>query len=740
MNKLKFSFFSFKPNARLYDLTEKRKGFFQKKCLVRVTCLNWHPDKENILAIGTRTGLIYVYDTNSQDPIEHSIQLKPEVYKSLYIYGIAWGPNVLERPSKAIADRMPIVKQTFDFIYCLVDDGKIVIINLITKRTMQFKEIADIFLDKQWSELSWKSDYSLLAVGDKEGSVDVFSNSLTVFQKLTHIITINDVFRSPIESISWHPIHIKSEDNQKVTSNLESQIAIAATENTIKIINLWPIVVESAKDESDLPLMVNSVDKTLVGHEGRVFRTNWSIFRENHLVSSSEDMTVKVWNCNMHSERELWKTYNGHFNKTLVAKWSLVDPDIIFSGGHDSIVSVWNVNEIDNEKPKSIKTVESACVVAKPNEFKFVVKDDDDEEDTIESSDEKAGDKDDLQGQYQPMEEGRFIKSSKNDERNVKLTITYIQEETHHLERLPANAFVNSLKNDGDKVDDKEDFEIENDENETDATTSKSTDKAKKRKTKRNESRVKSLLTLSTCYDNSLTKLEHFKDLDKMIIDFEWKKKNAGLNALEERTKNGLVEQVKPTFLLYGTCEDVENLSKFEIDNHLNNDDLESACLVKLLSTNLKTVIDEATKEHQLTDSLVAMSSSVSLDYWQQTTQNYVDQLIGKGRIVVAASYLLSLFRIKDALELLIKSRFYKEALMLAKTRFTPDNIYIRSITYALANDYSKAGNYESEAKCWISIDHYYEAARVLAARIDPLSARYAVRCCKIAFRNELEN
>lgn len=741
-----------------------------------MTCLNWSPVKENLLVIGTRTGLIFVYNLDEHDPIVNSIQLSRDVYPNPYIYSIYWGPNVLdEKPQMKKDNKTLSFRQQFDYIYSVVDGGKIGIINLNSKTFLNFIDIADVYIEKQWTEINWKSDYTLLAVGNSEGSVDIFSNDLFKIGKLKHIITIDEIFKSPIESVVFHPIFLKKND-RKSSSTKDNVIAIAGTENTIKIIDLTEYV-QKAKIETqqhDLPFILNKVDKVLDDHKGRVFKLSWSPFKDMQLLSCSEDKTVKVWNCEKSIDQSLITTYYGHFGRVLVAKFSQTEPDTVISGGSDSILAIWKISEQTGAIPQPIQC--SSAYTIKPFEFQQLVKEIDNISD--DKSEEKVLNVANSQNQHdltdnrpdlkEVLKDGKLINRyidgdrevciiEKYNEANEKLTVTHYRSLKSQSENLTTNDNLNSIDN--------------------------STDYTEKRKRRRqeknkNETKAKSLLTLSTKNDNSLTKLAHYDDIDKMLIDCETRKKRdldrKTLNAQLKRINNisldseqleeikkerdtilkklsnlqGMVEnkpkiddETRSTFLLYGSSEDMECLSKREIINHLKNDDSDSANLVRLLSNDLKTVIEEAKSNDQLNETLVAMSSSISLNYWQQTVQDYVEQLIKKGKIVMASCYLLSLFRIGDALDLLVKHHLYKEALMVAKTRFTSENnVYTQAIVHSLAHDYAKTGNYESEIKCWLSIDYLYEAARVFASRIDPISSKYLVRCCKTALKYNLEN
>lgn len=794
-------YLTYSGSSKVYDLSEKRKGFY-KKTAIRVTCLSWNPVKENQLAIGTRFGLIYVYDLKNPEPIDFSIQLSQEEY----IYSICWGPNVLDEKPRKKQDLETSVRQSFEYIYCTLDGCKIGVANLSSEKMMAFSEIADILIEKQWTDLVWKGDYTLLALGDKDGSIDIFSNSLLKVGKLKHIITIDEAFNSPIESLAFHPIFTRKDDRH-FSSPRDDVIAIADTKNEIKIIDLKQYV-ERAKMEAEaenLPFIVDTLDKVLAGHTDRIYSLSWSPFHEMQLLSCGGDNAVKVWNCNEPADKALITTFYGHFSRVLVAKFSQTEPDIVVSGGNDSIVYIWKVNEQTGERPKPVECITANTVKRLECDIDLAFTEEEDSEpESEETEDEEDGEQnghpeeegvEDEQCKKQAAKEqhpkenglsfteeengrGEISKTEQFDEANEKLTYNRPpnelggQDSNHLVAGMVAG---NSIENAAN--------EEPNDEQAGAKRRKRKLNKAK------NETKAKSLLTLATMYDNSLNKLEHYRDIDKMMSEFEARKRRElerttltsrlkeclelECKSVPEKQSDAVIEQEpekqlteedrsamlgrleelqsyeqsfdedasRRNFLLYGNHKDVQRLSEKEIDNHLRNDDLESAHLVKFISGDLKTTINEAIENDQLTVNMVAMSASISLNYWHSVTRKYVETLVRRGKIVLAAGYLLTLFDINAALDLLVKHRMYKEALLVAKTRFTSSsNMYVQAITHVLAKDYAETGNFDSEVKCWISIGHFFEAARVFASRSDALSAKYCVVCCKFAVKYELLN
>ena len=652
--------------------------------------------------------------------------------------------------------------------------------------------------------------------------------------KLKHIIIIDEAFKSPIESLAFHPVFTKKDERQ-FSSSRDNVIAIADTKNEVKVIDLRQYV-ERARVESEaenLPFIVNNLDKVLAGHTDRIYRLSWSPFNEMQLLSCSGDKTVKIWNCNEPADKALVTTFYGHFSRVLVAKFSQTEPDIVISAGNDSIVYVWRVSEQAGERPKPVECITANTV--KRFECDIELADSEAEEKSETESEETDGDE--QSDDPKELHESKNGVANEQSEKNIVLINGEIITEENGREICKVEKFNeankkcdpdpnrqfnglvigNSIVN-GSSLDEtiltngtfngtlcSELNGTLNGEPNYEDEQAKANKRRKRKLVKaKNDTKAKSLLTLSTKYDNSLNKLEHYQDIDKMMTEFKEKKnreieKNALVSCvktsleLENRksaqdkleqssettarpdepeaerqtepdNKKPLTEEEKivmlarieelqnceqsfdedesrRSFLLYGNHKDVQRLSEKEIDNHLRNDDLESAHLVKFISGDLKTTINEAIESDQLTVNMVAMSASVSLNYWHTVTRKYVETLVRRGKIVLAAGYLLSLFDINAALDLLVKHRLYKEALLVAKTRFTSSsNVYVQAITHVLAKDYEETGNFDSEVKCWISIGYFYEAARVFASRSDSLSAKYCVICCKVAFKYELSN
>lgn len=890
----------------VYRLDEHRKGFF-KKFAIRVTCFSWHPERDSIIAVGSRTGLILVYNILKKDPVIDSFQLNEKEYKSLYVYSIYWGPNILEDKKKFPDDIVAGLNKIFDYIYCQVDN-RIVIINTATRAFLKFVDIADIYIEKQWTEICWKKDFRLLAVGCNEGTIDIFKHSMVVFYKLKHLVTI-EVFKEPIHSICWHPIQSKPDENEpRFNTEYENVIAIASTQSVIKVIDLRDEIEEAEKEDQnesiDLPLMVDRVDYLLDDHKGRVYRMCFSTFKEMYLLSTSDDWTVKIWDLTKDINNYLVLTYYGHFSRTIAARWSLTVPDLVLSGGFDSIFSVWSVKDQTNEKPEPIKVHQQQIIKPLYEQYmdlKKLTEALEKEDATTEVEDESTSNEDNGEKEIKKTSNlSEVVKVEIIDEPERRSTITYFSKSKKDEDRpipVVCNAplferkkleidneifkaddslaqndstqeddcnlnvpgvtntpfdekkketsadkskrtakmsstfcedftklgkLVFSFENDSStKLDDlaKEDAEIvpqilctssetnNSEEKDKELTELKSSpveeicsdvDKTPdspekntldknlnseeipkvngevnpKKKTrirnKNKESKTKSILVLQTTFDNSMSKIEHLKDVDKMIQSFEKKQQvsseikiaedldehlekfadraleqdiNINTDKIDSIEQNKKEPKSNNSFLLYGDNEDMLSLAKLEADDYLKRGELESAQYIKLLSGSPMQVIDEARESNTLTDTLVAMSSSISLNYYQKTVLDYAEQLINNGKIVKASTYLLSLLRIKEAMDVLIKYKLYKEALMIAKTRFANNqNIYVTSLTKELAYNYAAMGNYESEAKCWLSIDYYYEAARVFASRQDRISVSYSVKCCKIALKNNLEN
>lgn len=135
---------------------------------------------------------------------------------------------------------------------------------------------------------------------------------------------------------------------------------------------------------------------------------------------------------------------------------------------------------------------------------------------------------------------------------------------------------------------------------------------------------------------------------------------------------------------------------------------------LRLYQGDFQGVIRDAMKNSELDESLVALSGSVSRAFWAETIEAYVKQLKKQFRYQEAATYLLSLGRISEAIGLLVYHKYYSHALVVAKSRSPGDDHLINDIIKSWAKHLTSRDKYEEAAKLYISIDRYQDAYKIL--------------------------
>jgi len=84
----------------------------------------------------------------------------------------------------------------------------------------------------------------------------------------------------------------------------------------------------------------------LTGHKGAVLDLSFNPFNDDILATSSEDLTIKIWNIKDGFEghkNDAVQTLSGHGKKVGSIKWHPTADNIIASAGADHVVKVWDV-------------------------------------------------------------------------------------------------------------------------------------------------------------------------------------------------------------------------------------------------------------------------------------------------------------------------------------------------------------------------------------------------------------
>lgn len=319
-----------------FDVTVLWQGIKSK-----VTALAWHPVKEGRLGFGTDDGRVGVFDTLSNKPPSISSH-----YHRRTVYVVAWGPacsTVSEEENETL------------FVIYSVGDG-IILSHNPKKFQNEAQDINSVIFKMNGpkqrvpirSEVSWNPDFSLVAIGNDDGSVEIYKSGTFKLLCVVHI------HRKLVNSIQWHPIH-----NVETSSSQKYYIATGSNEATIQIVDLSSVLGGKLHEAVDEVVLISEAKITLFGHNNRIVGLQWSPHDDNTLASVSFDGTARVWDA---SKGQTIASYHGHRGRLLCVQWSGSDPDVVFTGGEDFTFHKWRVSrnpysaEDDAQRKKKTKS------------------------------------------------------------------------------------------------------------------------------------------------------------------------------------------------------------------------------------------------------------------------------------------------------------------------------------------------------------------------------------------------
>ncbi|XP_044005002.1 gem-associated protein 5-like isoform X2 [Aphidius gifuensis] len=304
-------------SLRLWNLSEPHETTFDitslwQKIMGRVISVAWHPEKENLLAFGTSEGRIGVFDTSK-------IQKEPELFRQHHrrsIYSLGWAPKS-ENESK----------NKFNLYAC--GDGE------LTRWNLEKRDEKPIIIKpKNCTEFSWKSDYSCLAVGYEDGSIEFLNSECEILGKKLYLL------KKPIECIVWHP---NSTSTDVEFSEFKNYLAVSTNAPVITILDMSNLLASKTKyNQNDESQVEYKVVASLSGHADRIRCLAWSPHSSGQLVSASDDGYAQVWNI---SSQQIIASFTGHSSGIYSVMWSPLDPNLIITGSADFSLRVWKITD-----------------------------------------------------------------------------------------------------------------------------------------------------------------------------------------------------------------------------------------------------------------------------------------------------------------------------------------------------------------------------------------------------------
>ncbi|NXB53505.1 GEMI5 protein, partial [Leucopsar rothschildi] len=674
----------------IYDV----KTFWQS-IKSKVTALSWHPTKEGSLAFGTDDGKVGIFDTLSSSAKNKPPQISSTYHKKT-VYTLAWGPPTPPLISGEESEQPSVT------LYSCAGEG-IVFQHNPWKLNGEANDINKVIRDTNSikhklparTEISWKPDGKLLALGNEDGSIEIFQAP-----NLKLLCTIQQHHKL-INAIRWHHEH-------GTQPELSYLIASGSINATIYVHNLKNVV----ENSSENPLTITEPFRTLAGHTAKITSLSWSPHHEGRLVSACYDGTAQVWDV---MKEEPLCNYRGHQGRLLSVQWSPVESDCVYTGADDFSVHKWHISKqehtrppqgkksIELEKKRSIQPKVKAKKKKKPvgkSPGKQDANDAMNGDDSMKEMLEENG-VSDHEGEKQAQEAELADKVSVTVSRDA--SSSECDYSSFSLPKLSVTQKAAPVKKDPPKE--------------------KPTPDASLKKKK-----PRSILPLSTIMHHR-SKEDLHQDCLRLAACLKTKDNNEdGSSDLKDCIHLGL----------FTDRDSLHKMIDMEGKHHLENGHAELFQQLMLWKGDMKGVLQAAAERGELTDQLVAMSPMVGYQAWVWTVEAFAKQLCFQEQYVKAASHLLSIHKVYEAIELLKVNNFYREAIVMAKARLRPEDPVLKDLYTSWAALLEKDGHYSMAAKCYLGASSPYDAVKVLSKKGDVTSLKTAAELALISGEEEL--
>uniref|UniRef100_A0A8D0L820 Gem-associated protein 5 n=1 Tax=Sphenodon punctatus TaxID=8508 RepID=A0A8D0L820_SPHPU len=644
----------------------------------KVTALSWHPRKEGCLAFGTDDWKVGMYDTFSSKPPQIS-----STYHKKTVYTLAWGPPVPPISFGGDGDRPALT------LYSCAGEG-IVFQHNPWKLTGEAHDINKIIRDTNSikyklparTEISWKPDGKILALGNEDGSIEIFQAP-----NLKLLCTIQQHHKL-INAICWH-------HEYGTQPELSYMIASGSNNAVIYVHNLRSVIESS----SETPGMITEPLRTLAGHTSKITSLSWSPHHDGRLVSACYDGTAQVWDV---LKEEPLNNYRGHRGRLLCVQWSPVDPDSVYTGADDFCVHKWLASKQEHSRPpqgkKSIELEKRRFSQLKPKAKK---------------KKKPPGKVPVKQDARDTVNGGENVKESLLEENGV--SDQEGEKETQEPEPSGSVSAEGIYQTPSALIElCKYDCNVTNFFLVSDASM-------KKKKSR-------SILPVSTSMDHR-SKEEQHQDCLMLATCLNSKGLNEDLTyCLGDHIHLGLFTDRSSLYTMIET----------EGKGHLESGHPELFQQLMLWKGDMRGALQSAAERGELTDQLVEISPMAGYQAWVWTVEAFVKQLCFQEQYVKAASYLLSVHKVYEAVELLRSYHFYREAILIAKARLRPEDPVLQDLYTSWAAILEKDGHYSMAAKCYLGAASPYDATKVLAKKGDVASLKTAAELALIAGEKDL--
>ncbi|XP_061596575.1 gem-associated protein 5 isoform X2 [Cololabis saira] len=520
------------------------------------------------------------------------------------------------------------------------------------------------------TDLSWKPDGKVVAIGNEDGGIDVYqAPSLRLLCSIQQHHKI-------INALRWHHDH--------GAAGLQGLLASGSSNAIVYVHDLQSII--ECPPES--PVVLTEPYRRLCGHTSKITGMAWSPHHSGRLVTVSYDGTAQVWDV---LEETAVSNYRGHRGYLLCVDWSPVDPDVIWTGGKDFTAQEWQVSKQEFTKPpkgKKIATQEKKKVSSKQQQKK-----------KTKPTFGPGGDAVPKTNGETVAEGGKPVgeqDASEDENEDVGATNGFdppaVFSHTAHFETQ------------------KKSF-----------SAAKSKDKPEMNLLKKKKPR--SMLPLSTSMDH--------RPKEDLLQDCVTLASVKHCSAPPAGCVPGQGDHIH--LGLFAGREDLYRMFEAEEEGHVEAGHYDSVVYLRLWSGDLEGALKLATEKGELNDHLLSIAPMAGYKVWSQTVEAFVKQLCLQEQYLKAASHLLSLGKVYEAVDLLRSHKLYREAIALVKARLPAEDPILKELYTSWAVVLEKDGHLSAAAKCLLAAGSSFDAAKVIARKNDVSSLKTAATLARIS-------
>ncbi|CAG0897885.1 unnamed protein product [Darwinula stevensoni] len=190
-----------------------------------------------------------------------------------------------------------------------------------------------------------------------------------------------------------------------------------------------------------------------------------------------------------------------------------------------------------------------------------------------------------------------------------------------------------------------------------------------------------------------------------------------------------------PHLGLLGDRQSVLQTLASEVDG---GEDGTKKLVFSLWSGDLKEQILDMAKRKQLDQTTVLLSAVVSIPFYHEICEKYAEYLEGKEDFFGASSMLLAANKVLEAIALLERHGYFRDAIALAKLRLPPSSPVIPDLLAKWCDKLIVENNYPMAARCQVGMGSMEEALVILSRCTDHHSRKAAAVIAAMLGRGEV--